>query len=277
MRVGLVSGRLFDRSDVTGPTASVIIDERLAEKWWPGREAVGRRLYHPTDMKNITAVTEDTVFFTLIGGVRVVRLGDPRADLSPVGAYYFPSGAAAAGRPSSPTVTVRARTNSDSVLAQVRQVIAGIDPDLPVYRAGPMSERIDDVFAARRVPMYIAVAFGLVGVLLAAVGIYGVLACGVAQRRRELGVRMALGSAPAQVLMLVLGDGLKITGLGLTAGLAGALLVGRAMQSQLFGVSPTEPRVMAAVAVALGVIGLAASVIPSWRATRIDPVTALNK
>jgi ABC-type antimicrobial peptide transport system permease subunit len=125
--------------------------------------------------------------------------------------------------------------------------------------------------------MYVAMAFGAVGLFLSAIGIYGVLAYGVSQRRRELGVRMALGGSAGSVFTLVLGDGVKITGFGMLAGFAGAFFVGRLMQTMLFNVAPMDPSVVGLVAVTLVVVALVASVIPSWRASKINPAVVLGK
>jgi putative ABC transport system permease protein len=174
-------------------------------------------------------------------------------------------------------LAVRAAVDDAGLVATMRLRIASLDPELPLYRVQPLDRFIDDAMAGRRVPMFVAMAFGAVGLFLSAVGIYGVLAYGVAERRRELGVRMALGGSTGRVFGLVLSDGLKIIGVGLAVGVAGAWFVGRVMESQLYGVSPMDPVVLAIVALALAVVALAASVIPSWRAARINPISVLGK
>ncbi len=277
MDIELVDGRFFVPSDTAVTAPAVIIDERLARKWWPDREAVGRRLYFPTDIKNITAVTEETVFLNVVGVIREVRVDDPRAVNSPVGAYYLSVAQMGEDVPNTMALTMRARTDSETIMSQVQRALSAIDHDLPLYRTGTMQHWIDTALVGRRVPMYLALAFGAVGLFLSAIGIYGVLAYGVAERRRELGVRMALGGSSRQLFGLVLADGLKITGIGLGIGLAGAFFVGRLMESQLFDVSPADPAVTAIVAVSLAGVAVAASVIPSWRATRINPISVLNK
>jgi ABC-type antimicrobial peptide transport system permease subunit len=124
--------------------------------------------------------------------------------------------------------------------------------------------------------MMLALSFGGVALFLSAIGIYGVLAYGVSQRRREIGVRMALGSTPREVFGLVLGDGVKIVGIGLAVGLAGALLAGRAMASLLYGVRPADPMVLLVIAGTLAVVALLASVIPARRAAKVSPLVALS-
>jgi ABC-type antimicrobial peptide transport system permease subunit len=125
--------------------------------------------------------------------------------------------------------------------------------------------------------MLIAVAFAVVALFLSAVGVYGVLAYGVAQRRRELGVRLALGGTAGRIFGIVLGRGLRIVGAGLAAGLIGAFFVGRLMKSQLVDVAPADPIVLLLVSATLVVVALAASLVPAWRASRIDPIVVLSR
>ncbi len=274
MRIPLVRGRYFNASDTPSSTRVAVIDERLAQKFWPGRDAVGRRLHYPSDLSNPTVTTPNTVFFTVVGVVKEVQVIDPRAEFTPVGAYYFPFEQATAR-----TVTMVVRSRGDQTVATdvLRQKIAAIDPELPLYRAQPMQAWIDTALIGRRLPMQLALAFGATGLFLATVGIYGVLAYGVSQRRRELGVRMALGGSTRTTFAFVMRDGVVIAGAGLAIGLGGAIGVGRLMASQLFGVAPADPTVLAFVALILVPVALGASAIPAWRATRINPIIVLSK
>jgi ABC-type antimicrobial peptide transport system permease subunit len=139
-----------------------------------------------------------------------------------------------------------------------------------------MVERMDDSLVSRRVPMLLAMAFAVVALLLSAVGVYGVLSYQVAQRRREIGIRMALGSTTREVFGLVLRDGLKIAAAGLTVGLAGTYFVGEAMKSLLYNVAPMDPAVIGVVVGVLTMVAFAATVIPARRASRVNPLTALT-
>ncbi len=274
MHIPVVRGRVFDARDTASAPATVILDERLARKFWPEQDAIGHRLYHPDDLKNVTAITPKTEFFTVVGVVKEVQMVDPRSDFTPVGTYYFPyEQQASRGM----TLTVRTRTASPSIQADIRRVIAGLDAQLPVFRAQPMQQWIDDGLVGRRLPMIIALGFGIVALLLSAIGIYGVLAYGVAQRRRELGMRMALGGTGSAIFWLVLFDGLKIVGIGVAIGLASSLGVGQIMKSQLFGVTPMSPLVLVVVTAGLSVVALVASAIPALRASRINPIVVLAK
>ncbi len=163
------------------------------------------------------------------------------------------------------------RTSGDplALVQPLRRVVTELDPELPVYGVHTMAERVDSSLVSRRVPMLLATGFAAVALFLSAIGIYGVLAYGVAQRRREIGIRMALGSSPRAVFGLVLGDGVRIVAVGLGIGALGALAAGRTMQGLLYGVRPTDPIVMATVAVTLAVVAFLATVIPASRATKI--------
>ena len=287
MRIPIVRGRDFDGRDGSEPRAagpgaaadapatSAIVDERLARRFWADQDPLGRRLYLPRDAQTLTAITPDTVFFTVVGVVKDVQTMDPRADAAPVGTYYLPyEQAPARGL----TFVVKSRTAAAaSALGAIRQQVAQIDPQLPVFHPRSMQEWIDRALVGRRVPMLIATAFGVVALVLSAVGIYGVLAYSVSERRRELGVRMALGGTTRQIFALVLKEGVAIISVGLGLGLTGSIGVGRLMRAELYGVAPADPRVLAGVTALLFALALIASVIPSWRASSIDPNVVLGK
>jgi predicted lysophospholipase L1 biosynthesis ABC-type transport system permease subunit len=209
-----------------------------------------------------------------VGVVRTVRASDPRLDVAPVGIYYF----AASQRPRTTlTMTIRSASRGAAVLGDGRRVVAAIDPELPLYDVRTMQEWTDRALVTRRVPMLIAIAFSGVALFLSAIGIYGVLAYGVVQRERELGVRMALGGSSGSVFRMVLTEGLQIVGVGLLAGLIGAYFVGEVMRQQLFGVAPMDLLVVAVVTSTLLAASVVASTLPAWRASRIDPIVVLGR
>jgi predicted permease len=274
MRIPLVRGRTFEARDSAQAPQVAIVDERLAKKFWPDQDPIGRRLYRPSDPSDITKITPQTTFITVVGVVKEVQLANPRVDFTPVGMTYFPYDQAAQR---SFTLTVRTAQSSPTILAEIRREITRIDPQIALFRVQPMQQWIDQALVGRRVPMMIAIAFGAVALFLSAIGIYGVLAYSVAQRQRELGVRMALGGSGASVFGLVLGDGLRIVGLGLAFGLVGSLGVAQVMKSQLFNVAAINPVVLIAVTATLSVVALFASGIPALRASRINPIVVLSK
>jgi predicted permease len=273
MHVQLMRGRRFDERDTATAPKTIIVDDRLARKFWPDRDPIGRRMYTPTDPKDLLKITPDTQFLTVVGVIKEIQLIDPRADFTPIGTCYFPF-EQAAGR--SLTLAVKTRTASSTIANSVRNRIASLDPQLPVFRARSMQAWIDLALVGRRGFMLIALAFGVVALLLSAVGIYGVLAYTVSQRRLEIGVRMALGSTAGRVFALVLGEGLRILTIGLGVGLALSVLVGQVMKNQLFNVAPLSPVVISLVTLALSVVALVASTIPAWRASRVNPVVVLT-
>jgi len=273
MKIPLVRGRYFDARDTANSLRTIIVDERLAKKFWAGQDPLGRRMYLPESAKDVLKVSPDTKFMTVVGVVKEVQMEDPTAEIRHVGAYYIPH----AQTPTHGNVlTVRTTNDSDAMMGQVRKVIASIDPELPLYSINTMETRLDDGFIGRRVPMLVAAAFAIVALFLAALGIYGVLAYGVAERRREIGIRMALGSSARQINALVLGDGARIVGAGLVIGLVVAYFVGRAMQAQLYEVRSTDPTVVGMVIAVLAVVALIATLVPARRASKVSPTVALT-
>ena len=274
MHMSLVRGRAFTSSDTATSTRVALIDERLAAKFWPGRDPIGRRLYSPTSAKDLFAVGPNTKYITVVGVLREVQLTGLGSAEKKVGAYYFPL-----SQSTSHGFILALRTNGDplTVVPALRQAIARLDPELPVYRVRTMTARVDESLLDRRVPMLLATGFGIVALLLSAIGIYGVLASGVAQRRREIGIRLALGSTTRQIFGLVLGDGARIVGIGLAIGLAGALAGGRLMNGLLYGVRAADPVVIGMAIATLAIVGFLAIVIPARRATKVSPIVALSE
>jgi len=274
MQIPMLKGRSFGLQDTAAAPKVVIIDEQLAERFWPGKDAVGRRLYRPSDPSDVRKITPQTQFFNVIGVSKNVVAADPRPDTASIGTFYFPVSQTS---PGGMTFVVRTEHGSATIGADIKNAVASIDNGLPVFRIQTMQEWIDRALVGRRAPMLISAGFSAVALFLAAIGIYGVLAYGVAERRRELGVRMALGGSTSSVFRLVLGDGAWIVGLGITAGLIGSYFIGSLMQSMLFGVAPMSPLVIGAVTMVLAMVALVASGIPALRASRINPAVVLGK
>lgn len=171
-----------------------------------------------------------------------------------------------------------ARTDGDpgALNESIRRSVRAVDPGLPVFDVATMAERVDRSLVERRAAMVLAVVFGAVALFLAAIGLYGVLAYAVARRTRELGIRMVLGSTARGILGLVLGRSARVTGVGLAAGLGGAVLLTRWMSGLLYGVEATDPAVFGLAAVVLVAVALVASLVPARRATRVDPGVVLS-
>jgi predicted permease len=273
MGTKLVRGRFFTPADTADSNPVIIVDQQLAEKFWPGQDPIGRRMYRPTTMEAPTAITPETVFTTVVGVVENVQILGLASGVPMVGAYYYPQTQVP---DRGPVIALRTRTAPESVVNALRSKVASINPELPVYDVRTMMELVDQSLIGRRVPMLLATAFAGVALFLSAVGVYGVLAYQVSQRRREIGIRMALGSTAREVFTLVLGDGLKIAAIGVVIGLAGSYFVGRAMESQLYQVAPFDPVVVGGVAVLLTMVASIATLVPARRASKVNPLTALN-
>jgi predicted permease len=274
MHAQLTSGRLIDRRDTQGQTLTVVIDDRLARKFWPDKDAVGRRLYRPSDPNDFTKITPQTQFLNIVGVIKEMRMLDPRPDVTPVGIVYFPW-EQQPGR--GPTLVIKTSAPMPGLINTVRRELAKSDPQTPVFRDRSMQEWIDNQLIGRRLPMYIALAFGVVALFLAVIGVYGVLAYSVVQRERELGVRMALGSSTGGIFTIVLKDGAKIVGVGVAAGVLFAIGAGQLVKAQLFGVAPLNPIVLGGVTVLLAAVATLATLVPAWRASRINPIIVLGK
>jgi predicted permease len=270
----LKSGRYFNDSDTTTSQPVVIVDEALARKFWPGQNPVGRRMYKPENAEDLTKPGQNVRWITVVGVVGETKMAGLVSSDTRFGTYYFP--ATQDGIRTS-TLVIRTTGNPLALSGAVRQALASIDPELPLYSVKTMEDRIGESLTDRRTPMMLAGMFAVVALFLAAMGLYGVLAYQVAQRRKEIGIRMALGSEPRGIFTLVLREGVTLLAFGLVVGLAGAFAIRRAMESQLYDISAMDPVVLAAVAGVLGMVAVVACAVPARRAARIDPSTALNE
>ena len=274
MSIPLKRGRFFTSSDDERAPNVVIIDERLANRFWKNQDPVGRRMWKPDSAEELSVgpgpKTRYYLIVGVVGNVRTTGL----TEKEPVGAYYFPF-SQDVGR--GMTLVTRTAGEPSAITGSIRQQIRAIDPELPFFSVKPMLQRLDESLVARKTPMLLATLFGGIALFLAAIGIYGVLAYQVAQRRKEIGIRLALGSDGRRIFGLIVSEGLWLLALGVGAGLAGAFAIRTAMATQLFGVQPMDPLVLAAVAVVLGVVAFGACAVPARRAARIDPLIALNE
>lgn len=273
MGMRLAEGRFIDESDVEDSLRTIVVDERLARKFWPNQSPLGKRLYFPTQRDDITAITDETVFYSVIGVVGAVKqngLVDPNErvgtvyrsfEQSPDGALMF---------------AIRASGDPALLVSAVRDRLTAIDPELPFYGAVSMSERMEESLTQRRTPMLLSLVFGAIALFLSAVGIYGVLAYVVAQRTREFGIRIALGSDNGTLFRLVLRQGLLVLVGGFAVGFSGLLALSGILAGLIYGVQPLSPTVILAVSALLAAVALSACAVPALRATRIDPVRALN-
>ncbi|MFZ0426732.1 MAG: FtsX-like permease family protein, partial [Acidobacteriota bacterium] len=274
LRIPLIAGRFFDERDTAESQRVIIVDQRLARKFWPNEDPIGQRMWRPNNPQDLTQPDEKTVYFTVVGVVGSVKL---RALVDPderVGAYFFPYTQDPRSRL---TFAVRASVEPQGLTPALRRVVSELDGELPLFDVQTMNERIDESLVSRRSPVLLSIGFGIAALLLAAVGIYGVLAYTVAQRTREIGIRMALGSSTETIFKLIFKQGIWILGIGFLIGLGGALALQRYVSSLLYGVRPLDPVVLLEGVLVLAVVALAACALPGLRATRIDPVVALRQ
>jgi predicted permease len=273
MSIPLKRGRLFTASDDERAPKVLIIDERLAQRFWKDGDAIGRRMWKPDNAEELSqGPGPKSVFFTIVGVVGNVRTTG-LTEKEPVGMYYYPS---AQNVYRGMTLVARTAGDPGALVNSIRQQVTAMDPELPFFAVKAMEQRVAESLVNRKTPMLLATLFGAIALFLAAVGIYGVLAYQVAQRRREIGIRMALGSDSRRIFGLIVSEGLWLLGLGIGVGLIGAFAIRRAMETQLFGVRPLDPVVLALVTMLLGVVALIACAVPARRAARTDPLAALG-
>jgi ABC-type antimicrobial peptide transport system permease subunit len=273
MGIELLAGRTFEESD--GPDAPnvMLIDKWLADRYWPDGDAIGSRMVFGV-VPGADSVPESNIA-TVVGIVRTIKQNDLTTPASEhTGAYYFTY--RQQPRTFFTVVARSAAGDGTDLTAAVRRALSSVDADVPLFGVETMRARIDDSLTRRRLPMMLLGVFAGLALFLVVVGIYGALAYTVSQRTREIGIRMAMGSAPQQVFRAVVGQGLKVTGIGLAVGGLAAWFLTRLLQSLLFGVAATDPRVMAAVALLLAGVAATACTIPARRATRVNPVEALE-
>jgi ABC-type antimicrobial peptide transport system permease subunit len=261
--IPLVKGRYLGDSDVEAGRKVCVVDANFASRYWPKGDALGNGIT-PDSAPN-------AAFDTIVGVVGSVKQRD-LADEKDFGMIYLPF------EKSQTTAMVALRTTGDpgTLGATLSKAVAEVDPDLDVHDVTPMTSRIDGSLSGRRLSLGIAGIYAGVSLLLATIGIYGVLAYTVAQRRREIGVRMALGARPDQILRMVMGSGLRLLAFSLPAGAIGAVLIGRLMSAFLYRISPGHVGVLAATGMVMAIAAMAACLIPARRAAQVAPAEALR-
>jgi predicted permease len=271
--IPITRGRAFTDADRAGTQKVMIVNETFAARAWPGQDPIGRRVGCCEADTNGRPVWK--VVVGVAGDVRWRALHAP-----PTPEFYLPlaQNPVDAWDWDQRTLFIVARTAHDpaSLAQPLRRALAGIDPTVPLFGVSTMEERLGRTLAEARFNTALLLTLGLAGLLLAIVGIYGVIAYFVSHRTQEIGVRLALGASPGDVVRLVIRQGLRPVLWGIATGLVLAAASTRVLAAALFGVTPRDPLTMAAVAIALLVIALAASWLPARRATRIDPTRALQ-
>jgi predicted permease len=248
---------------MTKPIA-VIVDEYMADQLWPGQDPIGKRIH-------IVELPSKNPWQTVVGVVG--RVKQESLDSNPRIAFYlahtqFPSRAM--------TIAFRGRTSPAALLSASKGELRNLDPDLPMYYVRMMEQRVEESLARRRFSMLLLGIFASVALALATIGIYGVMAYMVNQGTRELGIRIAVGASPRNILSLVVRQGMALALGGVTLGLAASFLLTRLIRSLLFGVRATDPITFVGISLLLAIITLLACYIPAQRAARIDPLISLR-
>ena len=262
MGIPLKEGRFLSDEDVQGGRKLCVVDEDFARRYWPGGGAIGHR------------ISPDSThgYYTIIGVVGAVKYDDLTDDRS-WGAVYYPYTEV---NMYWFVFAMRTSLAPEMTGGAFRAAVARIDPDVPVLDLTTMSTLVEESLLGRRAAVVLAAAFAFVSLLIAGIGIYGVLAFQVSQSRREIGVRMALGAEPVQILRHFVGLGIRLTATGLALGLAGAWIAGRSMAGLLFGTGPLDPPVLGGTGLVLGIVAVLACLLPSCSASRVPPAEALR-
>jgi macrolide transport system ATP-binding/permease protein len=266
MRIPLLAGREFEDRDLDGEERVVVVNETFVRRFFPGTanaaDAIGKRISYEAASGpyfEIAGVAKDGKYLSI-------------AEEDKPFLYARLSRDYAGGT----TLLVRTSADPESMIGPIRAVVRQLDPTLPVYHAKTMRQHLSLSLFPSRVAAALLGGFGLLALVLAAVGVYGVVAYSVAQRTREIGIRMALGARPGDVLTMVVRQGMVMAAAGLLAGLAGALAVTRLLESLLYEVSATDVGTYTVVSALLALVVLVACVVPAWRAAKVDPVRALR-
>ena len=262
LNVPLLRGRDFTQDDAGAAPKVVIVNETMAARFWPGEDALGRRFrfFGDQDFTTVIGVARDAKYNAVAEDPTPFIYQPLRQNYSPAAVLHVGAGADAA-----------------SLAASVRREVQQLDPTLSVFNIRTLADQVSQSLAPLQVNVILLTTFGALALLLASIGLYGVANYSVAQRTREIGVRMALGARPGAVLRLVLGQGLMLVAVGLATGLAVAFVLSQAIPANLLpNVSTRDPLTFVATSAVLGLVALIASCIPAWRATRIDPLIALR-
>jgi predicted permease len=260
MGIPIVRGRAIEARDLApGGPHVVVVNERFVERFWPGQDPIGRRVDQSGGPATVVGVAKN-------GKHR--NLTEDQATF-----VYHPY---SHGPPRDFTIHVRAAGDPKALTASLRRAVTGVSADLPFLDVRTMAEHMQAAVFAQKLGAYMLTGFGVLALLLSAIGIYGVMSYAVSRRTREIGVRVALGAGRRDVVGMVVGRAMRLAALGLVVGAAGALGAGQLLQSQLVGVSPRDPATFAAIVLLLGAVAFLASWLPARRAAAVDPLVALR-
>jgi putative ABC transport system permease protein len=259
MGIPLKEGRLFENTDTIDAPGVMVIDETLARRFWPNESALGKHISMVGDRREIVGV---------VGHVKTYGVTEP----SRIQAYLW----APQATDRDMTFVVRTKARPEDIHAAVARAIGEIDKDLPLFNVRTMPDLVSDSTSQRRFSMMLLALFAALALALAAVGVYGVMSHLVSQRLHEMGIRLALGARPGEVLRMLLRQGMALVFAGLVVGVAAAAACTQVIASLLFEVSATDAAVFVTVPLLLGAVGIVANLLPAWRATKVDPLECLR-
>jgi putative ABC transport system permease protein len=260
MNIPLIEGRDFDERDAMKAPEAAIINQEMARRYWPDENPIGQRL-----------AVGDGPWRAVVGVVGDVKQSGLDIETRPEMFWpYYQEPVSFA------TFVVRTVGDPEAMTSAARAAMQEIDKDLPVYNIKTVNDVISESVAPRRLNMLLLGLFAGLALVLAAVGIYGVISYSVSQRTREIGIRMALGASHTSVLRLVVGEGMILAVIGVTIGVVASFFLTRLMSTLLFGVSTTDPITFVAISLLLTSVSMVASLVPARRATRVDPMVALR-
>jgi putative ABC transport system permease protein len=268
----VIRGRDFTDGDAAGHEGAALISDSLAKRFWPNEDPIGQ---------HITLFFTRDVVRTVVGIVGDVK-GDSLDQTRPTDTIYLSLGQLTVSpgekwRSFGMTLAVRTTSEPHSAISAVTDAIHQVGPDVPVVDVLSMDDIVAQSVSPQRFNLLLLASFAGLALLLAAVGIYGVLSYTVRRRVREIGIRMALGASHAEILKMIVTDGMKPILLGIAIGIAGALALSRVIASLIFGIRPSDPFTFAGVACLLIAVGILANLLPAYRATRIEPVRTLRE
>jgi len=272
--ITVLLGRLFSDQDTGASEKVVIINESLAQRFFPGQNPIGKQL---TDLHDVGGSGLKRNFYTIVGVVGNIQHNSPESQQTPFQAYY-PYPQVQLPTPLNwASLAIRTENDPRALIPALGKLVAAIDPDLPIANVSPFNDLVAKSFATKRLATLVVTLFSGAASFLAAVGLYGILSYSVAQRKREIGVRLALGADSTSILQLVLNRGLRVVAIGLVTGIMAVLALSHLISAILYGVSASDPLSIIVSVLVLALVALAACALPAFQATRIDPITALRE
>jgi putative ABC transport system permease protein len=271
LRIPVLRGRDLDASDVAGRPSTILISAALAKQFWPGEDPIGKHItltFFPGVVREVVGVVGD------VKGDGLDQTRAPATLYMPLDQLAPPQGEQ--WRSSSMTLVVRSSSDPEAMVSAVTNAVREIDSTIPVTNVQTMQELVSTSLSSQRFSLLLLGAFALLALILAAIGIYSVLSYSVRRRVQEIGIRLALGASLSDVLRMVIFEGLRPTLLGVAIGIAGAVALARVMSNLIYGVKTTDPLTFVSVAFLLGMVALGASIIPAYRAAKVDPLVALR-